>query len=301
MGTPAYATTILKALVNDVEMDVALLVTQEDKPVGRKQILTPPHTKAWIFEEDIGIDIYQPKSLRTEEACEKIASYQPDFIIVAAYGKLLPKEILAIAPCINLHASLLPKYRGASPIQSTLLEGDTYAGVTSMLMEEGLDTGAMLGFSYHRIQKEETSGHLFDSLAHHAAHLTLQTLKHFTALLALKQQESHASHCKKIKKEDGCISFNEEAQEVMNRFRGLTPWPGVFLESGLKILDMELADTKTSHEHAGVLYEVKKEGVVFTCKKGSLLLKRLQSPSKNPVDARDYIRGKRLEHGDRLV
>lgn len=301
MGTPSYATTILKALVQCGSIEVLLLVTQEDKPVGRKQILTPPDTKAWVMQEGLEIEVYQPKSLRTEESYAKIRSYQPDFIVVAAYGKLLPKSILEIAPCINLHASLLPKYRGASPIQSTLLEGETYAGVTSMLMEEGLDTGAMLGFSYHLIDEKETSKELFDVLSHHAASLTLLTLNHFSALSPIKQQEMHATHCKKIKKEDGCVSFDENAKEVMKRFRGLTPWPGVFLESGLKILEMELVETTSCYEKVGVLHEIQKEGVVFTCKKGSLLLKRLQAPSKNPVDAGDYIRGKRLHCGDRLA
>ena len=117
MGTPSYATVIFQALLETQGIDVVLLVTQEDKPVGRKQVLTPPHIKSWLLEQAYSLDIYQPKTLKTEEAYAKIASYQPDFIVVAAYGQILPASILGIAPCINLHASLLPKYRGASPIQ----------------------------------------------------------------------------------------------------------------------------------------------------------------------------------------
>lgn len=301
MGTPSYATTILKALIHSSGIEVPLLVTQEDKPVGRKQTLTPPDTKAWAIQEGLEIEIYQPKSLRTEEAYAKISAYKPDFIVVAAYGKLLPKSILEIAPCINLHASLLPKYRGASPIQSTLLEGEAYAGVTSMLMEEGLDTGAMLGFSYHLMHETETSKELFEVLAYHAAHLTLITLEHFNSLLPIKQQEMYATHCKKIKKEDGEVSFEHDARYLMQKFRALTPWPGVFLDSGLKLIEISIADEDTLYDEAGIITAISKEGVVVTCKKGALVLKQLQPPSKNAMNATDYIRGKRLECGDRLV
>lgn len=301
MGTPSYATTILKALVNDKSMEVSLLVTQEDKPVGRKQILTCPDTKAWAIQEGLEIEIYQPKSLRSEEAHAKIVSFQPDFIVVAAYGKLLPKAILDIAPCINLHASLLPKYRGASPIQSSLLEGERYVGVTSMLMEEGLDTGAMLGFSYHHVLEGETSGHLFERLAHHAASLSLITLQNFSSLFPIKQLDAHATHCKKIKKEDGEVSFESDAQSLMQQFRGLNPWPGIFLDSGLKLIDMVVVELNIYYENVGIILAISKEGVVVTCKKGSLLLKQVQPSSKNVMSACDYIRGKRLECGDRLV
>lgn len=301
MGTPAYATTILRAMLSDADIDVPLLVTQEDKPVGRKQTITPPDAKAWVLNEKIDIEIYQPKSLRTQEASEKIASYKPDFILVAAYGKLLPKAILDIAPCINLHASLLPKYRGASPIQATLLAGETYAGVTSMLMEEGLDTGAMLGFLYHLVLPEETSKELFEILANHAATLTLLSLKNFETLAPWKQVSACASHCQKIKKEDGCIDFNQNADVIMRRFQGLHPWPGLFLPSGLKILKMQLVDTKAFHQNSGEICDIQKEGVVINCTQGSLLLQILQPPSKNAMNAVDYIRGKRLSCGDKLA
>jgi len=300
MGTPSYATTILKALLKDSGIDVVLLVTQEDKPVGRKQLLTPPDTKAWLLNQDLHVEIYQPKSLRGDEAQAKIASYHPDFIVVAAYGQILPKAVLDIAPCINLHASLLPKYRGASPIQSTLLANETYAGVTSMLMEEGLDTGAMLGFSYLKIEPEHNASILFETLANLAAELTLVTLKNFTSLSPLIQMSANATHCKKIKKEDGLISFEQSAKSILTRYKALSPWPGLFIESGLKLLDLELF----SHEDetiSGVIKEIKSEGVVITCKQGCILLKTLQPVSKNAMNALDYIRGKRLTLGDTLV
>jgi methionyl-tRNA formyltransferase len=300
MGTPSYATTILEALFKHSDIEVALLVTQEDKPVGRKQVLTPPHTKAWLLEQGLHVEIYQPKSLRGDEAHAKIAALKPDFIVVAAYGQILPKAILAIAPCMNLHASLLPKYRGASPIQSTLLANETYAGVTSMLMEEGLDTGAMLGFSYLKIEPEHTATLLFDALATLAAKLTLVTLENFYSLSALTQISANATHCKKIKKEDGLISFEESAESIVTRFKALSPWPGIFLESGLKLLELEYHDEK-ENPLGGVIQAIKPEGIILTCKKGSLLLKTLQPVSKNAMSAVDYIRGKRLTLGDTLV
>jgi methionyl-tRNA formyltransferase len=151
MGTPDYATTIFKKLVES-NYELVGLFTQPDKPVGRKQILTPPHIKQYCIDENIELPIYQPLKLRgNQEARQQIIDLKPDFIIVAAYGQILPKEILNIAPCINLHASLLPKYRGASPIQEALLNDDRYTGVTSMLMEEGLDSGDILGLQYLKI------------------------------------------------------------------------------------------------------------------------------------------------------
>jgi len=300
MGTPSYATTILKALMADEQIEVCLVVTQEDKPVGRKQLLTPPHIKAWLKEEQSPIEVYQPKSLRTCEAEEKIASIKPDFIVVAAYGKLLPKAILAIAPCINLHASLLPKYRGASPIQSTLLKNESYAGVTSMLMEEGLDTGAMLGFTYYALNAHDNAGTLFDILAQDAASLTLHTLKHFDSLAPLKQVGSESSHCKKITKEEGEVSFDMCAEAIVTKYRALTPWPGIFLSNGLKLLEVEVRALNANYP-AGTIHAITKEGISVACKEGTLFLKSLQAPSKSAMHASDYVRGKRLGLGDALA
>lgn len=300
MGTPAYATTILEALLKNSDIEVILLVTQEDKPVGRRQTLTPPHIKTWLLEHDLHVEIYQPKSLRTEEAHVKIARLKPDYIVVAAYGQILPKEVLSIAPCINLHASLLPKYRGASPIQSTLLANETYAGVTSMLMAEGLDTGAMLGFTYLKIKPEHNAPMLFDLLADAAAKLTIMTLQNFPLLAPLGQVNANATHCKKIKKEDGLVSFDQRAQSIVTQYKALTPWPGVFLESGLKLLDLEFYSDE-EETLTGVIKEIKAEGIVVTCKEGTLLLKTLQPISKNAMNAVDYIRGKRLNCGHTLV
>ena len=300
MGTPAYATAILKALLEDSHINVTLLVTQEDKPVGRKQLITPPDTKAFVLQNNYDIDIFQPKTLRTNEAYTKIAAHKPDFIIVAAYGQILPKEILAIAPCINLHASLLPKYRGASPIQSTILANETYAGVTSMLMEEGLDTGAMLGFSYIA-SDTHNAPELFNILANRAANLTLQTLKNFENLLPLKQVSANATLCKKIKKEDGEITFtNMSAQEIVIKARAFSPWPGVFLPTGMKLHTLRQSGF-LSDAPAGTIVAISKESITLTCKEGCIEIDALQPASKNIMKAREYILGKRLSLGDTLA
>ena len=200
MGTPDYATTILKELLQS-NYELVGLFTQPDKPVGRKQLLTPPHIKQYCLDSNLTIPIYQPLKLRgNEEAKKQIEELNPDFIIVAAYGQILPKDILDIAPCINLHASLLPKYRGASPIQESLLNDDIYTGVTSMLMEEGLDSGDILGFQYLKISQRMEVSEAFDELSKIAAKLTITTLNNFENIKAIKQNEADVSFCKKIKK-----------------------------------------------------------------------------------------------------
>ncbi|HFU77426.1 MAG TPA: methionyl-tRNA formyltransferase, partial [Epsilonproteobacteria bacterium] len=207
MGTPHYAKEILEALINAEDMEVTLVLTQPDRPVGRKKVLTPPPVK--VLAEEYGIEVLQPNRLSDEGMFEAIQNAQPDFIIVAAFGQILPKSILDIAPCINLHASLLPQYRGASPVQQSLLNGDAKAGVTSMLMEEGLDTGDILETIEFVIPEDMRLHALMQQLTEDACKLTLQTVRNFQAITPMKQDEAQASLCKKIKKSDGEIAFDD--------------------------------------------------------------------------------------------
>lgn len=299
MGTPDYATRILQELVTCKDIHVPLLVTQPDKPVGRKQVLTPPHAKAYVLEEKLDIEIYQPTTLRDTKAHEYLASFQPDFIVVAAYGQILPREVLDIAPCINLHASLLPQYRGASPIQSSLLNVDKFAGVTSMLMEEGLDTGDMLGFSYLELDGHIKVDKLFAELSDMAAKLTIKTLKNFKHIEPIKQKDIDTSYAKKIKKQDGLVSFESmSADEIYTKFRAYDPWPGLFLESGLKLKDIEVVK---GIGKAGSIIATEEESVIVTCKAGALKINSLQPASKKQMSAGQYLRGKRLEIGNTLA
>lgn len=299
MGTPDYATTIFKELINS-KYEIVGLFTQPDKPVGRKQILTPPHIKQYCLDENISLPIYQPLKLRgNEEAKKQIEELNPDFIIVAAYGQILPKEILDIAPCINLHASLLPKYRGASPIQESLLNDDFYTGVTSMLMEEGLDSGNILAFQYLKITSTMEVSEAFEKLSLIAAKLTITTLENFERIKPLKQNESEVSFCKKIKKENGLVDF-QDAKKLILKYKAYSYWPGVFLESELKLKDIELYD-EFSFNKEGEILEINNDSIIVGCKKGSLKIKTLQAPSKKAINSVDFIRGQRLEMGTILI
>lgn len=299
MGTPDYATTIFEELLNS-SYELVGLFTQPDKPVGRKQVLTPPHIKQFCINKDLSLPIYQPEKLRgNTEAKEQIEALNPDFIIVAAYGQILPKEILDIAPCINLHASLLPKYRGASPIQESLLNDDNFTGVTSMFMEEGLDSGDILGLQYLKITPTMEVQEAFAKLSDIAAKLTITTLNDFDKIKPKKQNEAEVSFCKKIKKDDGLVSL-QDAKALFLKYKAYSYWPGVFLESGLKLKDIELIDECSSNKE-GELLEIAKDYIILGCVKGSLKIKTLQAPSKKAVNSADYIRGQRLQEKDLLI
>lgn len=297
MGTPSYATEILKELLAS-KYEVVGIFTQEDKPVGRKQLLTPPHIKQFCIDNSLDIPIFQPKKLKDNlVAYLSILDLKPDFIIVAAYGQILPKDILNIAPCINLHASILPNYRGASPIQEGILNDDKYLGVTSMFMEEGLDCGDILGFSYLR-NNNLLVDEAFEKLSILAAKLTITTLNNFENIRPLKQNNCEASFCKKIKKEDGLVDFFD-AKKLFLKYKAYSFWPTIFLKSDLKIKDIELIEESSKNE-AGKILEISKNYIIVACLTGTLKIKTIQAPSKKAINSVEYIRGQRLEVGDIL-
>ena len=299
MGTPDYATTIFSELLQS-NYEIIGLFTQPDKPVGRKQILTAPHIKQYCLDLNLNIPIFQPLKLRgNEEATTQIKNLNPDFIIVAAYGQILPKEILDIAPCINLHASLLPKYRGASPIQESLLNDDSYTGVTSMLMEEGLDSGDILAFQYLKVTPTMEVSAAFEELSQIAAKLTITTLDNFENIKPLKQNEAEVSFCKKIKKEDGLVDFLD-AKRLILKYKAYSYWPGIFLSSELKLKDIELNE-EISINNPGEILDIKKDYILVACEKGSLKIKTLQAPSKKAISSVDFVRGQRLEVGNIII
>ena len=299
MGTPSYATEIFKKLLSS-NYEVIGLFTQPDKPVGRKQVLTPPDIKQFCIDNSINIPIFQPEKLRDNLAAYLvIKELKPDFIIVAAYGQILPKEILKLAPCINLHASLLPKYRGASPIQESLLNDDNFTGVTSMFMEEGLDSGDILALQYLKITPTMEVSEAFSKLSLIAAELTITTLDNFDRLNPIKQNESEVSFCKKIKKENGLVDFSD-AKNLFLKYKAYSFWPGIFLESALKLKDVELLE-ETSQNEAGKILDICKDYIIVGCKKGSLKIKTLQAPSKKAINSVDFVRGQRVEIGDILA
>ena len=297
MGTPDYATSILKALIEDSTIHVCALITQPDKPVGRKQVLTPPHTKSYLLNADASIPIFQPQNLKNDEAYDFIKEHKPDFIVVAAFGQILPKNILDIAPCINLHASILPSYRGASPIQDAILSGEKFSGVTAMKMDVGLDTGDILSFSYLNIEKLNAI-ELFSMLSDLAASLTLTTLKTYHDIAPIKQTSADSSYAKKIHKEDGLVDF-ADAVSLDAKFRAFIYWPGIFLESGLKLKNV-LIESKEGYHDRGKILAIVDDYALVGCEKGSVKVYEVQAPSKKSVDIISYLRGKRLEIGDIL-
>ena len=296
MGTPDYADKILQRVIAEENIEVVAVYTQPDKPVGRKKVLTPPPVKTTALSA--GIDVYQPQKLRESSVVEQLLAIECDFIVVAAYGQILPKEILDHAPSINLHASILPSYRGASPIQQTLLNGDKQTGVTAMLMDVGLDTGDIIKISTIDVAPDEMVASLFERLTQCAADLTVDVLTNYEKYPHTPQDDSLATYCTKISKSDGVVTF-EDAQTLYNKYRAFTPWPAVYLESGLKLKQITLHETEGSYS-AGEILSIEKESIVVGCSKGSLRILRVQAPSKKEVDIASYVNGKRLKVEDTL-
>ena len=297
MGTPHYAREILESLIKADDMEVSLVLTQPDRPVGRKKVLTPPPVK--VLAEEHGIDVLQPNRLSDEGMFEAIENANPDFIVVAAFGQILPKNILDIAPCINLHASLLPQYRGASPVQQSLLNGDKKSGVTSMLMEEGLDTGDILEIVEFIIPKDMRLHALMQQLTEDACKLTLSTVRNFEKFTPLKQDEAQATLCKKIKKADGQIDF-EDAQSIYNKYRAFEGWPGIFDANGTKFDGLSLVDTESKNSAYEIL-AFEDESVIVGCLKGALKIETLQPASKKAMSAKAYCVGRGLKVGNKII
>ncbi len=297
MGTPHYAKEILETLIQADDMEVSLVLTQPDRPVGRKKVLTPPPVKSLALEHQI--EVLQPNRLSDEGIFEAIQEEKPDFIIVAAFGQILPKNILDIAPCINLHASLLPQYRGASPVQQSLLNGDAKSGVTSMLMEEGLDTGDILEMVEFEIPGEMRLHALMQQLTEDASLLTLRTVRNFENIKPVKQNESQATLCKKIKKSDGEVDF-EDASTVYNKYRAFEGWPGIFSANGTKIDGVTLVDSTSDHGAFEIL-SFENDSVVVGCTNGALKIGTLQPASKKAMSAKAYCVGRGLKVGDNIL
>ena len=297
MGTPDYAEKILQRLIQEPDINVVSVYTQPDKPVGRKKVMTAPEVKVLAQAHDI--NVYQPNRLRDDEVVEELLKIECDYIVVAAYGQILPRKILDHAPCINLHASILPQYRGASPIQQTLLNDDRETGVTAMLMEEGLDTGDILKIMKIDVDKDMMVSPLFDLLTQVATDLTVDVLENFSSYVPVRQDEHKATHCKKITKLDGEVTF-DNANVIYNKYRAFTPWPGIYLKSGLKLKKISLEE-KISHNSIGKIISIDTDSIVITCERGSLRIFSVQPQSKKEMDVLSYINGKRLNLEDTFL
>ncbi|MCI6616787.1 methionyl-tRNA formyltransferase [Ruminococcus sp.] len=297
MGTPDFAVPALKSLASS-EHEVCAVFTQPDKPRGRKMVLTPPDVK--VCAQSLDIPVYQPESMKNGDALEIIGRYNPDVIVVAAYGKILPKAVLD-APkfgCVNIHGSLLPKYRGAAPIQQSVLNGDKVTGITTMLMDVGLDTGDILLTEETEIGENETSGELFDRLAELGGKLILKTLSALEKgeITPKKQDESLATHTSKIDKSLCPIDFSKSAFEVHNKVRGLNPWPVATTKicgKNVKVYSTRLCPKSGTNGEV-----ISTKPLVVGCGDKSVEILELQPEGKKRMTADAFLAGHKLEIGD---
>lgn len=301
MGTPEFAVASLQALI-DSEHDVIAVVAQPDKPKGRGRNLAPPPTK--ILAEQHNIAVLQPEKIRTEEFLSQLQDFSPDLICVTAYGKILPKSILDLPRhgCINVHASLLPKYRGAAPINWSIVKGETETGVTTMLMDEGMDTGDMLLKKAIRIEDEDDAGSLSEKLSQLGGSLLLETISQLQEgkLTPVKQDESEATYAPMLKKSDGEIDWGKPAQEIWNLIRGMNPWPGTFTKlenKSLKIYKSKLADGQGS---PGEVLDSDPGTLRVSTGEGTLEILELQVEGSKRMDTKSFLAGRKIEKGSVL-
>ena len=300
MGTPDFAVKPFEALIHN-NYEVVGVFTQPDKPVGRKAILTPPPVK--VVAESNNIPVFQPDSLKNGEGVKILEELKPDVVIVVAYGKILPKDFLEFSKygCINIHGSILPEYRGAAPIQWSVLDGKEFAGVTSMQMNEGLDTGDILLVEKTKIEENETSGDLYERLTVLGANVLLKTLESIktNSLNPQKQDDSKSSYAKMLDKSLSKIDWNLSAWEVHNKIRGLDPWPVAltrFDEKNLKLFRSRLLN-ESYNKPAGTVIQ-SKEGIAVVCgDKKAVLITEVQLEGKKRMSAIDFSRGANLSDG----
>lgn len=300
-GTPEFAIPSLRSLINEGE-DIVLVVTQPDRVKGRGHRLTSPPVK--VVAKEMGLEVIQPDSVKDEALIKRLNDIRPEFIIVVAYGKILPKRILDIPlhGCINLHASLLPKYRGAAPIQWTLIRGEEKTGVTTMLMDEGLDTGPVFLKQELRIEEEDNAESLSRKLSEIGASLLIETIKGVRkGNLKPQPQEGEPTYAPPLKKEDGNIDWNKTAREIFNLIRGTYPWPGAYCTIGsekVRILKAKPLNDLTGRP--GVIEKVTKDELLVGTGKGLLSILELQPSGRSSMTIMAFLQGRRLIQGSAL-
>lgn len=304
MGTPGFAVPTLKKLYEEGH-DIKLVVTQPDRPSGRGKKLKKSEVKEKA--EELGLDIFQPSRIKQEDSISKIKELNPDFIIVVAYGQILNKEILEIPKygCINVHASLLPKLRGAAPINWAIINGDKKSGITTMLMDEGLDTGDMLLKSEVEISDDMTAGELHDILSEIGGELLIKTINQIDSIEKIKQDNDESSYAPMLKKEMSLINWKEPARNIHNMIRGLNPNQLAYFpyeKDIVKVHKTSISDFVDKNDcEPGTVLEAAKNGIFVKTGDGkAILIEEFQMPGKKKVSTKDYLRGNTFKENVRL-
>jgi len=303
MGTPEFAVPSLDALLKSGD-DVVGIVTQPDRPKGRGQALTFSPVKQVALRESIAI--LQPTKMKDPEFLAALTAWKPDLIAVAAFGRILPPVILSLPPngCINVHGSLLPKYRGAGPIQWAIINGETETGITTMLMDEGMDTGAMLLQEAIPIEPDDTAGSLSPKLAELGGRLLVQTIAQLKAgsVVPLPQDHTKATMAPLLKKEDGVIDWSLPALSIANRIRGLTPWPGAYTFFGPDrwMIIKAVASVEKPGGTPGRIVAVTKDAITVSTGEGSLTLQEIQPANSRRMTVAQYLSGHPVQIGQVL-
>jgi methionyl-tRNA formyltransferase len=303
MGTPEFAVPSLEKLAE--EFEVLAVFTQPDKPKGRGKKLSMSEVKEAALK--LGIPVYQPVNLKKDEALiQLLKDMAPDFIVVVAYGQILSKEVLDIPKygCINLHASLLPKYRGAAPINWAVIRGEKVSGNTTMLMDVGLDTGDMLLKSEVAISESMTAGELHDILMEDGAGLLAETLRGIPEGKIRPEKQDHwdGFYASMLNKEMAAIDWKKSSREIHNLIRGLNPWPVAYTRykgEVMKIYSSEVLESGAASA-PGTIEEVSKEGIRVSCGEGQLLIRKVQFPGGKPLEVSEYIKGHRIDTNEVL-
>jgi len=309
MGTPELARTCLATLLQASEFQVVAVVTQPDRPKGRDLKLQPSPVKELATSR--GIPVLQPERARDEGFLKQLAEFQPDLIAVAAFGQILPKTILDLPQygCLNVHTSLLPKYRGAAPIQWAILNDESETGVTIMKMDIGMDTGDILTQQSTAIDAADNAQILYDRLAEMGAELLVRTIPNFVAgtIAPRPQPADGVSLAPKIKKQDGQINWAQSARTIWNRIRGLVPWPGAFTTMPaqpqpqlLKVWQAQVVERSVETSPTGTILEADKNGILVGCLPGSLRLLTVQREGGKRLSAAEFLAGHGLRPGQRL-
>lgn len=301
MGTPEIAVPSLKALVEN-GFDIPLVITQPDKPKGRGQAVQYPPVKEYALTA--GLEVYQPEKIKNNtEVMEKLKSISPDFFAVAAYGKILPQEVLdipKIAP-VNVHFSLLPKYRGPAPVNWAIMNGEEETGACTMLMDAGMDTGDILLTAKTPILKKN-AGELADELAVTGAELLIKTLNEFESIIPIKQDNDKATKAPMMNKEMGLINWSQDAFQIERMIRAFTPWPASYSmldNKKIKIFKSDVAEIN-HNAAAGTIIDVDKDSITVACGNNALKIFELQLEGKKRMDTKSFLAGYKLEKGSLL-